>query len=200
VEPTDADVIARSLASPSSFAIVFDRHAGVLFRFLVRRVGRDPGDELLGDVFRIAFERRATYDTSRPNARPWLYGIASNLVAKHRRSEGRRLRALARLDHDVVSDVAERVGDAVDADRRWSGVAERVGQLPVGERDALLLYAWEDLTYDEIAVVLDIPVGTVRSRLNRARRRLREPATPSGEQLLDHTVPALTDERTRIET
>jgi RNA polymerase sigma-70 factor (ECF subfamily) len=182
VEPSDADVIAASLQDPRRFATVFDRHAATLFRFLVRRVGRDTADELLGDTFRIAFERRATFDVSRSNARPWLYGIASNLVAKHRRTEGRRLRAMARVSPATIVDPADQVATAVDADQLWPCVADHLADLPAGERDALLLYAWEDLSYDEIATALDVPVGTVRSRLNRARTRLRELVPARGQQ------------------
>ena len=90
---SDADVIARSLGEPATFSIVYDRHAAVLFRYLVRRVGATAADGVLGEVFRIAFERRAAFDCARGEARPWLYGIATNVLAKHRRSEARRLRA-----------------------------------------------------------------------------------------------------------
>src|SRR5256885_13823097 len=96
-EESDAEIFTASRTDPRQFAILFDRHAGLVFRFLVRRVGRDTADDLLGETFRIAFERRDTYDRDRPNARPWLYGIASNLVAKHRRAEERRLTATAKL-------------------------------------------------------------------------------------------------------
>jgi RNA polymerase sigma-70 factor (ECF subfamily) len=183
-ELCDADIVTASLDDPPRFAAVYDRHAAVLFRFLVRRVGRDTADELLGDTFRIAFERRASFDTAWANARPWLYGIATNLLAKHRRTEARRLRATARIAAQREDDaLAERVADAVDAQVVWSAVADAIDRLPDGERDALLLYVWEDLGYDEIAVALGVPVGTVRSRLNRGRRRLRELVAASGEHM-----------------
>ena len=181
---SDAEVIGRSIDSPQCFATLFDRHAGVVFRFLVRRVGRDAADELLGDTFRIAFERRAAFDTQRPSARPWLYGIATNLLAKHRRTEARRLRATARLAADRIADpLADNVAAVVDAGRHWPRVVDAIAELPDAEREVVLLYAWEELSYDEIAVALDVPVGTVRSRLNRARRRLRELAPAGGEEL-----------------
>jgi RNA polymerase sigma-70 factor (ECF subfamily) len=183
-ELCDADIVVASIDAPARFAAVYDRHAAALFRFLVRRVGRDTADELLGDTFRIAFERRASFDTAWSSARPWLYGIATNLLAKHRRTEARRLKATARIaarrDDDVI---AERVADAVDAQVAWSSVADAVSRLPDGERDALLLYVWEELGYDDIAVALGVPVGTVRSRLNRGRRRLRELVAASGEHM-----------------
>jgi RNA polymerase sigma-70 factor (ECF subfamily) len=173
---TDAAAIEASLDDPGAFATIFDRHASSIHRFLARRVEPADAESLLGDVFRVAFERRATFDTERESARPWLYGIATNLVARHRRSEGRRLRAMAALasrriavDDDAVGD---RAAAAVDADESWSRVVDAVDALPDAERNALLLYAWEQLSYDDIAAALDVPVGTVRSRLNRARRRL----------------------------
>jgi RNA polymerase sigma-70 factor (ECF subfamily) len=182
-EPTDADVIRRSLCDPRAFAVLFDRHGAVVLRFLVRRVGPDAADELLGDAFRIAFERRATFDERRVSIRPWLYGIATNLVAKQRRSEARRLRAIGRIAVERPADsLADDVIATVEARRGWPAIAEAIAKLPAGERDALLLYAWEELSYEEIGSALGIPLGTVRSRLNRARRRLREPAAPNGEQ------------------
>jgi RNA polymerase sigma factor (sigma-70 family) len=182
---SDAGVIAASLQEPGRFGAMFDRHATVVFRYLVRRVGVDDADGLLGEVFRVAFEKRATYDTARENARPWLYGIATNLLARHRRDEARRIRATARLlaRQRPADDPTEQVVGTLDARELWPRVAEAVAALPEEERDALLLYAWEELSYDEIADALGVPVGTVRSRLNRARVRLRELGTTIGREL-----------------
>jgi RNA polymerase sigma factor (sigma-70 family) len=181
----DAAVIATSLEEPARFGVVFDRHATRVFRFLVRRVGVDDAEALLGDVFRIAFEKRATYDCRRPCARPWLYGIATNLLARHRRSEARRVRATARaLAQHVAAgtavDPAEGVDEALDARALWLRVGDAVAELPETERDVMLLFVWEELSYDEIATALNVPVGTVRSRLNRARGRLRELRSSNG--------------------
>jgi len=181
---SDAAVIRASLEAPARFGELFDRHATIVFRYLVRRVGVDDAELLLGDVFRIAFEKRITYDLDRPNARPWLYGIATNLLAHHKRSEARRIAATARLRaaQRPTDDGTEGVVDRLDAEELWPRVAEAVARLPAGERDALLLYVWEDLGYDEIATALDVPVGTVRSRLNRARKHLRELRTSIGRE------------------
>jgi RNA polymerase sigma factor (sigma-70 family) len=179
-DATDAMIIAASGAQPELFGDIFDRHATVLFRYLVRRIGVQDADPLLGELFRVAFEKRATYDCTRPDARPWLYGIATNLLAHHRRSEARRLQATARLlaqrsaRDEAMEPVAETVVRDVDASGQWPAVADAVSRLPSRERDVLLLHVWEDLSYEEIAAALDIPVGTVRSRLNRARVRIRE--------------------------
>lgn len=175
-EETDAAVIAASLGEPARFGTIFDRHATVLHRYLVRRIGPADAESVVGEVFRIAFEKRSRYDLTRSTARPWLYGIATNLVAKHRRKEARRIQAVARLAAQRVPplDLADGVSEAVDASDRWQRVADAVTSLPEPERDALLLHVWESLSYEEVADALDIPIGTVRSRLNRARGRLRE--------------------------
>lgn len=182
---TDADAIATSLGEPAAFGAIFDRHGTTLHRYLVRRVGPSDADGLLGELFRIAFERRASYDTARAEARPWLYGIATNLVARHRRTEGRRLQATPRLQARTLAgeDDVERLVDAVAARQLLPDVVAAITRLPAGERDALILHAWEHLSYDDIARALDVPVGTVRSRLNRARTRLRELPPVGGEHL-----------------
>lgn len=173
---TDAAAIRASFDDPERFGVVFDRHATVLFRYLVRRVGVDEADPLLGEVFRVAFERRSTYDCDRPNARPWLYGIATNLLAHHRRSESRRLQAMGRLlaSHAPAEGGEDRLAARMDAETLWPKVACAVAELPDAERDTLVLYVWEELSYEQISAALDVPVGTVRSRLNRARLRMRE--------------------------
>jgi RNA polymerase sigma factor (sigma-70 family) len=174
MEVSDGAVIADSLDSPGAFGVIFDRHGSALLRFLARRVDPSDAEDLLGEVFRIAFERRSTFEQDRESARPWLYGIAANVVAKHHRSEARRLRAIARASAEraLADDPAERAVAAADAGVRWTRVIDAIGTLPAGERQVLLLFAWEELSYDEIALALGIPVGTVRSRLSRGRVRL----------------------------
>jgi RNA polymerase sigma factor (sigma-70 family) len=174
MEESDSTIVAESLEVPEAFGVLFDRHASVLLRFLARRVNPAEAEGLLGEVFRIAFERRERFDLGRDSARPWLYGIAANVVAKHRRSEARRLRATARAAarRGLSDDPLEQAVPAIDAHARWSDLAETIMGLAAPEREALLLFAWEEMSYQEIADALGIPTGTVRSRLNRARRRL----------------------------
>lgn len=181
---SDAVVIAASLDDPVQFGAIFDRHATVLHRYLVRRLGPDDADGMVSEVFRIAFEKRSTYDLDRPTARPWLYGIATNLLAKHRRREARRIHAVARLAAQRLPpiDLADAVSATVDASEQWQRVAAAVTSLPEPERDALMLHVWEALSYEEVADALGVPIGTVRSRLHRARGRLRELADPSGRE------------------
>jgi RNA polymerase sigma-70 factor, ECF subfamily len=110
--PSDAEVIRRSLSEPEAFGLIYDRHAATLLRFLGRRAGTRVAEGLVGELFRISFERRKMFDASRGSALPWLYGIGSNLLLKHRRSEARSLRASARM-----------VADGERADRRASSAA-----------------------------------------------------------------------------
>lgn len=187
---TDAEVIACSVESPESFGELFDRHATTMFRYFVRRVGHEDAGSLLGELFRIAFEKRAGYDSGRAQARPWLYGIASNLLARHRQREARRLDATARLVHTSVTapDLFCEIDARLDAARLWPDVATAIAALPQAERDTLLLFAWEGMPYDQIATALDVPVGTVRSRLHRARGRLRELVGASEEHQVTATL------------
>lgn len=186
---TDAQVIAASHGDPTVFALVFDRHYDSVHRYLARRVGIDLADDLAAETFTTAFDVRRRYGTEYPDARPWLFGIATNLVRHHRRGEARRLRAYARLDRPAEAEGGlEGVDARLDAERMGPALAEALTRLSDGDRDTLLLFAWADLRYEEIAVALRVPVGTVRSRLNRARRRLRELLGASGQYLDDDTL------------
>ncbi len=171
----DVQLVIRSLEEPQVFGELYDRHAPAVLRYLVRRVGSEVGEGLLGETFRIAFERRASFDEERTDAQPWLYGIATRLLLRHRRSEDRRLRATGRLKGESGRDTAREddLLGALDARTLLPRVAEAIIALPDEERDALLLFAWEEQSYQQVAAALAVPVGTVRSRLNRARKRLR---------------------------
>jgi len=164
----------ESLDEPARFGEIFDRHAEAIFRYLARRLGPDDASDLLADVFLAAFEARVRYASDFSTALPWLYGIASNLLRKHYRRRAGELRMLDRLVAlDERDDHGDAVASLVDAQLQVRAMAKLLDELPSGERDVLLLHAWEALTYAEIASALAIPVGTVRSRLNRTRRRLR---------------------------
>lgn len=193
---TDADLIAESLASPHAFAALFDRHYDVIASFLRRRVERALADELAAETFLQAFGARERYDLTRADARPWLYGIAANLLRRHRRAEERRLRAYARAASRPDQDAGLDAVDArLDAAASSTTLAAALASLGSGERDVLLLYAWADLSYEEIAEALAIPVGTVRSRLHRARGVVRELMERSGEATGDSNAAALATAR-----
>lgn len=174
----DAAIIAASRRRPERFAAIFDRHAGHIQRYLIRRLGRQVADDLVAETFLVAFGKRASYDTARPDARPWLYGIATNLVRQHQRAEIReyRLRAGMAPEPDLDGH-ADRVAAQVTAEAAHRLLAAALAELAEGDREVLLLIAWEDLSYEEVAEALAIPVGTVRSRLHRARRLVRAELT-----------------------
>lgn len=172
-DPSDADAIARSFDCPEAFEVVFTRHFDALHRYLERRLGLTAADELASEIFARAFEHRRRFDLNESNAAPWLYGIASNLISRHRRDERRALHALARAVErpDIDAESQEAVMRA-DAEAHRARLAQALADLKRGDRDALLLAAWADLTYAQIAVALAVPVGTVRSRINRARSQM----------------------------
>ena len=171
----DAALIERSWHEPEAFAMLYDRHAAPIHRFAARRLGDQMADDVVAETFLAAFRRRKRYDLRRAEARPWLYGIAANVMGKHRRAEVRMLRAFARTGADpVAGGHADRVDSRVAAAAVQRDLAAALAALPAADRDVLLLIAWADLSYEETAAALRIPVGTVRSRLNRARRKVRE--------------------------
>ncbi|WP_345443543.1 RNA polymerase sigma factor [Actinoallomurus vinaceus] len=175
-EPTDAELIDRSRRNPERFAAVFDRHSDRVHHYLARRAGPDVADDLLSETFLRAFDQRDRFDPERSptGALPWLLGIATNMLRDHQRSQARRWRILARsgTEPDEPSPV-DRVAARVDANAMARPLIEVIATLADGDRDTLLLFAWADLTYEEIAAALGIPIGTVRSRIHRTRARLR---------------------------
>jgi RNA polymerase sigma-70 factor (ECF subfamily) len=165
---SDADCLARSLREPTAFEPIFDRHFGAVHRYLHRRAGRDLADELAAETFALAFARREKCRAS-GSVLPWLYGIATNLLHRQRRAERRQLHAYSRSGSDrwvAYEDEADARVDSSALDARLAGA---LAAMRPRERDALLLYALADLSYEEIALALDVPVGTVRTWLHRAR-------------------------------
>ncbi|MBW8486742.1 RNA polymerase sigma factor [Actinomadura parmotrematis] len=170
----DAAAIAESWHEPERFTELFHRHYQGVHGYVARRVGPDAADDIAAETFLAAFRQRRRFDPDRGAVRPWLYGIATNLIGLHRRSEIRFYRALARTPaQDVVESHEERAADRVSAASSGGELARALSRLSPGDRDVLLLIALADLTYEEVAQALDLKQGTVASRLNRARRKLR---------------------------
>lgn len=170
---TDAEVVRASLDRPAVFAEIFDRHHEPIHRFLWTRAG-DAADDLAAEAFRIAFERRHDFDLTYDSARPWLFGIAANLARTHHRRTARRREAQERLVAEDRPAPEPSPQDRLEAIAPSAPVARALLELPDRDREPLLLFAWADLAYDEIAEALGVPVGTVRSRIHRARRQVRE--------------------------
>lgn len=172
-EAADAAVIARSVDEPAVFAELFERHFSLVYRFLSLRAGQQSTGDLAAETFVIAFHRRADYDLTRPDARPWLLGIGANLAREQRRSERRRRETLRRLAHGLPPGSQEDTSAGMDGSANSDELRAALAELPPEQLDLLLLFACVGLSYGEIAEALSLPIGTVRSRIHRLRHRLR---------------------------
>lgn len=174
-DASDADVIEHSSRRPESFGLIFDRHAISVHRFIARRTDTETADDVLSEVFAAAFKRRDRFDLTYDSALPWLYGIALNSIRRSWRTTLAQQRASSRAALETaVPSHEDDAADRLDAVERWARLRPLVDELADGDRQALLLYAWEDLTYAQIALALNVPVGTVRSRIHRARAHLQK--------------------------
>jgi RNA polymerase sigma-70 factor (ECF subfamily) len=175
--PSDAAIIGRSVAVPECFAEIFDRHAEGIYRYAARRLGQEAAADVMSEVFLAAFRNRRRYDTGRDDARPWLYGIAINVISQYQRAQRRYARALAAVPGVPAADVvADEVLDRVTAAQLRPRIMRLLGELTEGDRELVLLVAWAELSYEEAGRALGIPLGTVRSRLHRIRVKLRRAA------------------------
>lgn len=178
-EDTDAEIISRMHGDPAVFATVFDRYYPAIHAYASRRLGRDLADDVAAETFLVAFDRWRRYDTAHSSARPWLFGIASNLIADQQRSEARRYQALARADSaaaagvNITDQLADQVVGNLDAQAVRGRLASALNEITLPDREVLLLIAWAGLSCEEAARALEIPAGTARSRLHRARKRLQ---------------------------
>jgi RNA polymerase sigma-70 factor (ECF subfamily) len=169
-------MIARSRTDSQAFSTIVDRHFVAIHRYLARRIGSDRADDLAAQAFTIAFRRRADFDEDADSARPWLFGIATNVLRNDLRAERRMLAAIARLDTSAADDLADEVERSLaraQAASELARIAGAIAALDPDQRDVLLLHAWAELSHGEIAASLGIPLGTVYSRLSRARASLR---------------------------
>jgi RNA polymerase sigma factor (sigma-70 family) len=166
----------------ADLAVWFDRHVDAVHRYVARRVGGNLARDVVAETFRIAVEHVDGYDAARGSERSWLFGIATNLVRRHWRSEERRLRAYAATARrsEVHGDPLLAVEDSVDAGRRLDRLVDAVARLSPEDRDVLVLVAWEGMSSADVAAVLGVPHGTVRSRLSRVRAQLRAHETTTG--------------------
>ena len=155
-----------------AFDAIFQAHFRSIHRFLSRRVGSALADDLAAETFAAAYRGRASFDSTRGAVRSWLFGIATNLLRAHWRQEQHLLTLEARIGtarDRPAPDPSEVVLSSLIAPR----LAAALATLNSDQRDVLLLHAWAQLTSEEIASALDVPAGTIRSRLSRARADLR---------------------------
>lgn len=172
---SDAEYLLRSLSQPEKFSFLYARHSPTVYRFLARQTDRQVAEDLLAQVFLTAFRIRERYDSSAPDARAWLLGIAANTARRHHRSESRFLRLRERVtrQNDMTSSEDFSIEQRLDAETARPHVAAALRELTPSHREVLLLSAF-DLNYEEMAKALNVPVGTIRSRLSRARTQMRE--------------------------
>lgn len=179
----DRDIVVRSLTDPTTFGLLFHRHSVAIFRYAARRVGPDVAEDIMSETFVTAFQQRARFDRSYTDARPWLFGIATMVIRRYRATEVRVLRTVEAsiAAFRESADLQEPLVDRLDAEQRLTRLAPAIADLPRRDRDTLLLYAWAELDYEGVATALGVPVGTVRSRLNRVRRKLAAAAAAEAE-------------------
>jgi RNA polymerase sigma factor (sigma-70 family) len=167
---SDLELVRRSLETPAAFAELYDRHGGRVLRYVARRVGVVDFEDIAAEVFVRAYGRRASCRGEHGSALPWLLGVANHVIADHRRVESRRLTVLERLAETALPSVEH------EHEHEHASLAPELVRalrsLPAADRDALLLVVWGELSYEEAAIAMDVPIGTVRSRIARARKRL----------------------------
>ena len=174
-ELSDARPVSGLHGGPEEFTAVYDRYFHDVYRYVAGRVDVQVADDLAAETFLVAFRNRKKFDPERGSVRPWLFGVATNLVRRHRRSELRHYRALARAGAEPDADSHEgRVVAAVSAQALKPRLAKALTKLNQGERDVLLLLALAQLSHEEIAEALGVSYGTVGSRLSRGRAKLRD--------------------------
>lgn len=184
----DGEIIRASLSDPDEFGEIYARHHRAVFRYVARRIGSGDAGDVTADAFVRAFSIRARYNVSQTNSLPWLYGIARNIV-------GDRIRRTRRRRRTYIALVDQGDGEISDADDRLvayqvtRSLNSALGKLSPKDRETLLLFALEGLTYAEISRVLGVPSGTVGSRITRARRRILE-LIPDLEQIASTEGPA----------
>ncbi len=176
VEHADTKLVAELRdGRPAALGELIDRYADRVNNHCFRRIGSwDAAEDATSTVFLELWrtrQRAITYDDS---ALPWILGIATNVCHNATRKRRRHLRAIDRMPRHgvVVPDHADAVASRLDDERRMARLLEALDELPKRDRELIALVAWTGLSYEQAAASLDIPVGTVRSRLSRARRRL----------------------------
>ncbi|MDP9847638.1 RNA polymerase sigma factor [Streptosporangium lutulentum] len=169
----DAELVDRFQRDPELFTAVYDRYFRDIYLYAAGRLDVQAGEDIAAETFCVAFRDRERFNPERGSLRPWLFGIATNLMARHRRKEARHYRALARVRVEPVPDSHEnRVISSVTAERMKPQLVKALAALNQGERDVVMLVSLGQLSHQEVAEALGVSYGTVGSRLSRARKKL----------------------------
>ena len=186
--PSDAPLWAEAQrGSTAAFAELFDRHADAVYRYTVVRLHQpQAAEEVVSVVFAEAWRQRHRIELLDGSLRPWLFGVARNQASRTTRQHVRQLRRDQLLVAGAVPDHAAAVADGIDAARDLGRVLDAIDELPDEGREPLVLHVWGELSHEQIARELGVSVGTVKSRIHRARRRLAtaldapdEPSAPA---------------------
>lgn len=176
---------AGSRSAITAFAALYEAHLPAIVRYLRRRLGDAAADDAASEVFVRAFRARGAAEGPAALDLPWLYGIAANVIHEERRAERRRLRLIERVASQSPREAAAGPGSEATLDPK---LARGLRRLSPPDRETLLLVAWGELSYDETARALGVPVGTVASRISRARRQLDESASAADRRALARSV------------
>ena len=168
---------------PGALAALFDRHGDRIYNHCFRHLADwAEAEDATSSVFLEVWRHRRRVQLLDGSALPWLYGVATNVCRNASRSRRRYLRAVASVPASGTEpDPAERVTDRLGSQARMRAVLEQVRALPPREREVLALVIWAGLSYEQAAAALDVPLGTIRSRLSRARARLTQEMSDAGE-------------------
>lgn len=202
---SDADLLEAIAADRhDAFEALFDTHADFVFNIARRRTGSAAeAEDVTAEVFTELWRKRRTVRTHHGSLRPWLAGTTTNLTHRYWRTAERRGRALLRLasrDGATSTDFADRTVAGVDAAGQLDGLRAALLDLPRDQFDVLTLSVWEELTHTEIAEALGIAVGTVKSRLSRARAALTESLMGNSTGAESTTAESTKTESTRTDS
>jgi RNA polymerase sigma-70 factor (ECF subfamily) len=173
---SDLELWDAAARDPHAFGELYERHVRAVYAFCARRTGDlAHADDLVSVVFLEAWRRRGDIVLTGDSALPWLLGIANNVARNARRSLRRYRSALRRVPHAEAVDLGEDdIAARIDAQRALTEAIEALRALSESEREVVNLVLWAGLSYGEAASVLRVPIGTVRSRLSRARSKLAQ--------------------------
>ena len=175
---TDRELLAAAAAGDHRyFTVIFDRHAKAVYNHCFRLTGSwSAAEDATQEAFVVAWRKRQQLQLTGDSVLPWLLSVATNTVFNEWRSAKRWLAALARLPQarDTAVDNTAEVIDRLDDQRRMGEVLKLLARLPKAEREALTLCVWSEVPYADAAIVLGISEASVRSRVKRARDRLKQ--------------------------
>ena len=185
--PDDGQLWAEAQrGSPDAVGALFDRHANAIYTYCFRRTGDWAlAEDLTSAVFFELLRSRRGHRLSAEAVRPWLFGIALNVIRNQARATRRYRAALERIppleaERDFADELVERLADEL----AMRDILRTIRKLPEPEQDAFTLCAWEGFSSAEAAEILNVPETTVRTRVFRARQRLRSLGTSQADEEL----------------